>query len=286
MSVRVGLAGWSYADWQGVVYPRSCPDPLRYVTRYCDLIEINSSFYRTPRVEAVASWVEKTAERGTVFSAKLPQVITHQGRLDAEEVARFRAAFAPLVESGRLRCLLAQFSHRFEANSGSLGFLRRIAAAFGSMAGLVVELRHGSWREAAASIPESFAVAQLDYPGARSGFDGSGHELRGPGGLAYFRAHGRNEAAWFAKDAGRDATYDWEYRDGELEQMLDRIRTMAQQAQETLVVANNHFHGKAMKLVLQLLADLRGETVPVPEPMVAAYPGLAAIARGGQGRLF
>ena len=30
MSVRFGIAGWSYDDWRGVVYPRTCADTLRF----------------------------------------------------------------------------------------------------------------------------------------------------------------------------------------------------------------------------------------------------------------
>src|SRR5690606_41954035 len=50
--IRVGVAGWDYADWNGVVYPQPKPrgfDPVRYLAGYIDLIEINSTFYRPPR---------------------------------------------------------------------------------------------------------------------------------------------------------------------------------------------------------------------------------------------
>ena len=47
--VHVGTAGWSYSDWEGVFYPRPHPrgfDPLEYLSRYVDVVEVNSTFYR------------------------------------------------------------------------------------------------------------------------------------------------------------------------------------------------------------------------------------------------
>jgi hypothetical protein len=49
--IRVGPAGWSYKDWAGTVYPAPKPrrfDPVAYLARYFDTIEINSSYYGPP----------------------------------------------------------------------------------------------------------------------------------------------------------------------------------------------------------------------------------------------
>ena len=65
------------------------------------------------------------------------------------------------------------------------------------------------------------------------------------------------------------------------------LRTIAKQAGTTLVIANNHFEGKAMKLALELVARTTGTLVEVPELLVSTYPDLATVARRtGQGRLF
>ncbi len=81
----------------------------------------------------------------------------------------------------------------------------------------------------------------------------------GPG-LAYFRLHGRN-MAWFKKGAGRDQVYDWEYSAGELRQIESRLQRIQQGADHTIVVANNHFRGNAMKLIDQLVAWYRTQSV-------------------------
>ena len=41
--IRVGPAGWSYADWEGVVYPHEKPagfHPLRHLARCVDCVKM------------------------------------------------------------------------------------------------------------------------------------------------------------------------------------------------------------------------------------------------------
>lgn len=45
--IRIGAAGWAYKDWNGIVYPQPKPrgfDPLGYIAKYFNTVEINSSF--------------------------------------------------------------------------------------------------------------------------------------------------------------------------------------------------------------------------------------------------
>ena len=47
--IRIGTAGWSYKDWEGVFYPPGMrlrkEHPLDYVAQCFDVVEINTSFY-------------------------------------------------------------------------------------------------------------------------------------------------------------------------------------------------------------------------------------------------
>lgn len=292
--VLVAVAGWSYPDWKGVVYPRRVDDALCAVAEYVPAIEINSSFYRTPEQSLVAAWVERTAEFATRFTVKLPRTVTHQRRLDRLTAADFMAGFEPLRASGRLRAVLAQFSHALHADADGIEWLRRIAETFGGFAPLVVELRDAGWSRSTSAVEEvaamGFSIAHLDYPGA---FDGGGTAAFGATGLAYYRLHGRNRKNWFDKDAGRDSTYDWQYSARERGEVQARIEGLLEQAADVIVVANNHFEGKAAKLALELMSWAEGgRQVAVPPTLLARYPDLAPIAlppTGGspmQGSLF
>ena len=64
--IRVGTAGFSYKDWEGVVYPDPRPagfDPLAFLAGYFDCIEMNVSFYRVPAPAMVERWVGTVAAR-------------------------------------------------------------------------------------------------------------------------------------------------------------------------------------------------------------------------------
>jgi uncharacterized protein YecE (DUF72 family) len=255
--VLFGVAGWSYADWKGVVYPRGCKDTLRAVAQRVDLIEINSTFYGLPQAKNCASWVERTQDLGTRFTAKLPREFTHERRFDDTFVAQVRHGFAPLWASGRMLGLLAQFDHGLACDERALALLQRLQRAFGGDGPLFVEVRHASWNADAAMAALhhlGLLPLALDYPGNVGGF--SRDLPMTSAGPRYFRLHGRN-AAWFQKGATRDEVYDWRYSEEEVAQLTARIERMAALGTKTLVVANNHFRGSAVAVVEQLLAWYR-----------------------------
>lgn len=254
-----GVAGWSYPDWKDVVYPRNCKDTLRAVAQRVDLIEINNTFYRPPQAKNCESWVQRTADLGTRFTAKLPREFTHERKFDRGFVDEVCAGFRPLVDSGRLLGLLAQFSHDFPFAASSIEHVAALANAFGGGTQLFVEVRHRSWNaQPALDALQGLGVAvlELDYPGMASGFGRDVTGVHGRTGIAYFRLHGRNRA-WFEKGAGRDQVYDWRYSATEVEQLGRRLLRIEATSAATMVVANNHFHGKAMEVVTDLLAWYR-----------------------------
>ena len=258
--VLFGVAGWSYDDWKDVVYPRNCKDTLRAVAQKVDLIEINSTFYGLPSAKNSTSWVARTADLGTRFTAKLPQEFTHVRRFDEALIAQVRAGFAPLYASGRMLGVLAQFNHEFPFSSDSVALVRRLASAFGGDGGVFVEVRHATWNAQAAlqALAEAgVGVLALDYPGTIGGFSRDVPGVLGNPAMGYLRLHGRNRA-WFRKGAGRDEVYDWQYSGDEVAQIAQRVDRLAADGTRALVVANNHFHGKAMKVIEELLAWYRG----------------------------
>jgi uncharacterized protein YecE (DUF72 family) len=80
--IRVGPAGWSYADWAGIVYPRKKPAGFHeaaYLAEYFDTIEINTSFYQPVRPEHCELWLGYVAANPHFqFTAKLWQRFAHE----------------------------------------------------------------------------------------------------------------------------------------------------------------------------------------------------------------
>ena len=112
--VYIGIAGWSYPDWKGIVYPNAETDQLEYVSRFVDVIEINNTFYRPPEARIAKSWLAKVAGLPDFFfTAKLHKDFTHERKIDPEMVKDFHEGFEPMLEVGKLKQLLMQFKYDF-----------------------------------------------------------------------------------------------------------------------------------------------------------------------------
>ena len=80
--VYVGTAGWSYKDWDGIVYPaqiKKSQHPVEYLARYIDALEINTSFYGHIKPEWGKLWcrMARSANPHFQFTAKLNKAFTH-----------------------------------------------------------------------------------------------------------------------------------------------------------------------------------------------------------------
>jgi uncharacterized protein YecE (DUF72 family) len=256
-------------------------DPLAYLARYFDTIEINSTFYRPPSERSAASWARRVAANPRFrFTAKLYQRFTHQRETAwrADEVDEVRRGFTPLLEAERLGCVLVQFPWSFKRDDAAREWLGDLVGAFGEFP-LAVEVRHASW-----NVPEFYAglrerqvaAVNIDQPVFGHSIT-PGAEVTAP--VGYVRLHGRNYENWFRDSAESHERYDYLYTKDELAGWLDRIHQVARQAQETYVIANNHYRGQAPANAL-MLKGMAGQEVTVPEELTRAFRGaLASVGR-------
>jgi uncharacterized protein YecE (DUF72 family) len=282
-SVLVGVAGWSYDDWNGIVYPWRRPrgfHEARFLSEYFDTIEINTSFYSPLRPDFASHWLELvSANPRFQFTAKLWQRFTHETAAGAEDEKAVREGFAPLLNAGRLGAVLLQFPFSFHQTAENLGRLKQILHRFGDYP-LVVEVRHASWSE-----PKFYellrergvGICNIDQPVIGKSIK---PERRVTSAIGYFRLHGRRYDTWFSDDPEIPSheRYNYLYGEQELLPWADRVRHVAEHAKTTFVVANNHFQGKAAVNALQFVHLLTGGKVNVPDTLRNHYPQLDAIA--------
>jgi uncharacterized protein YecE (DUF72 family) len=78
----LGTSAFSANGWRGVFYPEKLKpaDFLAYYATQFDSVEIDSTFYGIPTTSTVKRWYSATP-KGFLFSAKIPQVITHEKML-------------------------------------------------------------------------------------------------------------------------------------------------------------------------------------------------------------
>ncbi len=280
-AIRVGPAGWSYADWDGIVYPRPRPrgfHEAEYLAQFFDTIEINTSFYQPLRAPMAKSWVARVEHNSDFkFTAKLWRRFTHEHRASHEDEKTFKAGIAPLVEAGRLGALLVQFPWSFKNTRESREYLGALVVQFMEYP-LVVEVRHASWNQ-----PEVFRLladlgagfCNIDQPVIGRSI---GPSERATAAVGYVRLHGRNYEQWFSSEDHPEERYNYLYSLAELEPWAEGIKQVARQAEVTYVITNNHFEGKAIVNALQLTRLISDRPVPVPEALMARYPELRQIA--------
>ena len=142
--VRIGCSGWQYDSWRGRLYPQREPKRrwLELYAQHFDTVEVNSTFYRLARREAVAGWVAQTPPE-FLFAVKASRYLTHVRRLRdiAEGIERFYEPLAPLSEAGRLGPVLWQLPENFHRDDERLaGWLELLPPGRHT-----IEFRHESW---------------------------------------------------------------------------------------------------------------------------------------------
>lgn len=112
--VLLGTQGFAFDGWVGNFYPPGTPKRAyleTYAARF-PTVEIDSTFYASPRTSVVDGWRDRTPE-GFVFSAKFPKSITHDKKLDRAlgEAESFVSQMQRLGD--KLGALTLQFAYDF-----------------------------------------------------------------------------------------------------------------------------------------------------------------------------
>jgi uncharacterized protein YecE (DUF72 family) len=279
----IGPAGWSYRDWQGIVYPKHRPrgfSELAYLADFFDVVEINSTFYKIPAKSHVESWAHQVSHNLRFrFCVKLWQRFTHdEANISQTEVAAFKDAIEPLQSRGILGGLLMQFPWRLKKNVDSFARIKTLLEAFAGYP-CVAEFRHQSWLDAEVRTvlnDHNAAFANIDQP-----VIGESVPLTAviTADIGYLRLHGRNYENWFNEKAGRNARYDYLYSESELEKIVENIREIENQAKATFVIFNNHFRGQAVINSFQVIAKLTQKKISVPSILMEHCPELQPISR-------
>jgi uncharacterized protein YecE (DUF72 family) len=293
-SIRIGTAGWSYKDWEGIFYPPGMRQrrvhPLEYLARFFDTAEINTSFYGPLKPELAKLWSRTVAEVNPkfLFTAKLYRAFTHSPvavmeptsaatiRPTDEDEIKTREGLDALAREGRLGALLIQFPVSFKNTSLNREYLERLLRQFIEYP-RVVEVRDSSWNNPetlAEFTRQNVAFCNIDQPVMGKSLAPTEY-VTAP--IAYVRLHGRNYDQWFDSD-NRNDRYNYLYKERELEDWKERIESVAHKAQITYVITNNHFESKAGVNAIELKSMISGKRVTAPPTLIHTYPELRKFA--------
>jgi uncharacterized protein YecE (DUF72 family) len=257
--IKIGTSGFSFPDWKGAVYPPDIRERemLSFYEKELgfNTLEVNFTYYTLPSQKSFEAMSKKTS-KGFEFVVKAFKGMTHEIRdketgemLDNGETFKgFKGSLAPLIEDGKLSCILAQFPYGFFSNQINMNYLERFK---NEMAGipLVFEFRNQSWlKEETFQFLEKRGVGFciVDEPKLPKLMP---YLPRATSEIGYFRFHGRNPN-WF--NAPTSVRYDYFYSEGELKGFIPDIRDISQKTTKTLIFFNNCHAGSAAKNAAQM----------------------------------
>jgi uncharacterized protein YecE (DUF72 family) len=213
---RVGTSGFSYDGWRGIFYPTGLPRQrwLEFYAREFLAVELNVTFYRTPRESTYRGWAAATGPEFS-FVLKAPRLVSHIKRLAEcrQELERFWSGAQLLGQKLAAVLLQTPPSLRFSADLLG-GFLASLPEGFPQVAW---EVRHASFLDDEALAwfarsRQSLVVADSGgrYPTIRA-FTAPPAYLRfhGPAGLytsPYSEAQLADSVAWVGANVPSDAT--------------------------------------------------------------------------------
>jgi len=296
-TVLVGSASWTDKSLVecGRFYPPHCrtaEDRLRYYASQFPMTEVDSSYYGIPVPHNAQLWAERTPA-GFVFNIKAfrlftghqttpavlgkdlaaalgpepPKVLYYKDtpqEIREELWRRFLLALEPLKAAGKLGATHFQFAPWVIRNRDGLAHVEHCVE---KMAGhlVSVEFRNATWldeerTEKTLAFERDLGVVHTIVDGPR-GFANSVPDVWAVTNpkLAIVRLHGRNAETWNKKGMSTSSErFDYWYSEGELREMVPKVRELANQAGRVHVIFNNNREDQAQvggRLMMKLLGE-------------------------------
>ena len=251
--IRIGTMGWSYQDWVGPFFPPGTR-PADYLKQYAqvfDCVELDSTFYATPRASAVRGW-DASTPAGFRFAAKLPRQITHEQRLrdSGPPLHQFLEAISPLGE--KLGPILIQLPPDYHATDDDREALKEFLELLPAEYHFAAEFRHRSWLtddtlDLLRQHGVAWTIIELYYMPRR--FDVTSD-------FTYVRLLGDRRRIQQVDRVQIDRT-------PELQAWTDVFGRLSSEVERTWVFVNNHYAGhspanvRQLRMMLGLPPDLR-----------------------------
>ena len=196
-TLLIGTSGWNYPHWRKIFYPEKLSEKkwLEYYSTCFRTVELNNTFYRTPREKTLDGWFE-TAPEGFIFSVKASRYITHLKQLKDTEghVKKFYGLVGRLGR--KLGPVLFQLPSRFKLNENNRDKLKKFLSSLPPEQENVLEFRDPAWwDDKVYSLLEEHGAAFCCVSG-----------LGMPPGIiitsdtAYFRFHGKDYSTSYTEE--------------------------------------------------------------------------------------
>jgi len=266
MTIKTGTSGFSFDDWKGTIYPLQLKkeDWLRYYEKELGftILEINFTYYTLPSPRSLEGMSRKTSEsfqfvvkafRGMTHEIK--DTTTHTFLDNSQTFEKFLSSLRPLIDAGKLACVLAQFPYSFYPGTENLEYLKRFKGLLGEIP-ITIEFRNKAWLKKSTLIflkEHLMGYCIVDEPPLPQLMP---FHPESTTQIGYFRLHGRNQR-WFNVPAS--VRYDYLYSDEELKEFISPVKMIASQTDKVFIFFNNCHAGSAVKNAITLIRMLQKE---------------------------
>jgi len=229
MRIHIGNCGYSYfqpADYFGEDWKKSFKSVLQAYASKFSCVEINSSFYRIPKIQTAERWREEALEvnRNFVFTVKAFQGITHVHKFSGRSLQEFEV-MKQICETLHAPILLLQSPSSFAPSKNNLEKMKDFFKKINRGELLLAWEPRGKWWEDEKLVEKTCRefeiINAVDPLRNQPQYFGKG--------VAYFRLHG----------FGWPTMYGYDFSKKELEKIKDICMQLADKAEEFWVMFNN-----------------------------------------------
>ncbi len=227
------------------------------------IVELDTSFYFIPTQQAIKKWIRETPASFR-FILKVPGIFTTHHPLPEnttfqQEAQRFLERIAPLYQTGRLFCVLAQFPARFTCTSEHVTYLEELKQLFSTIP-LAIEFRHRSWYDKRYNknmyrfmYAHQLSLVIVDEPKKLPTTVPLDPTITNKT-IGVIRLHGRNDAGWMhtGKDARKVRTL-YRYSQEELQEFATLAKELTKKTADVAFIFNNNSGGDAAENARQLI---------------------------------
>ena len=163
MATRIGCGSWADPDYVGLLSPVGFPSELRLsaYAMWFDHVEVNASYYATPRKNVVTRWAQSTPP-GFLFDIRLHRAISMspaRAAKDGRLIGLLLEGMEPLFQARKFGTFLLVLSPFFSSGRHSLAELDPLVEKLRPHT-LAIELRHAGWvRSDARAATLSFSAS-------------------------------------------------------------------------------------------------------------------------------
>lgn len=200
--MRIGTCGWGYLDakkYFGSDWRERFSSKLQAYAQLFDCVEVNSTFYKLPRVVTARKWRSEVPEN-FVFTVKMWRAITHEKRF--RDVDEETEAFLAVARALRAPIILIQTPKRFSQTEENERLVLEYLSTLPSSFSYALELR--GWKYSPRFSPWIWVVDPFaSAPPEQDTY--------------YFRLHGSPPG---------ERMYYYQYTDADLEKLADIVLSL------------------------------------------------------------